>query len=356
LADAVYRHRGIDRTPVIDCLDLVALGCAADIVPLVGENRVLVNFGLEKMQHTENLGLLALLKNANLRGKRLGTERLIFVLAPRINALGRMGSALDAVTLLTTTDSDEAGRIAELLEHQNLKRRQIDEQMLQEAQRKVEEYVDPQRDRAVVLSSEAWHPGVIGIVATRIAEKVHLPTVLISVDGIRSKGSGRSIPGFDLYGALARCRKYLIAFGGHKYAAGLTIDAQSIKEFRDAFLDAAEDTMCPEDLIPKLYIDGEIKLDSIDMNLVTALKRFAPFGSQNMPPVLVSRGVDVVGAPEVVGKNHLKFKARQNGKVLDCIGFNLGHLIYRLTPGEDNLDMAYVIEENDWRGRNGIQL
>jgi single-stranded-DNA-specific exonuclease len=356
LADAVYKHRAVELKAVYKNLDLVALGCAADIVPLIDENRVLVTFGLGQMECTENPGLKALLGNLDLRNKRLGTGQLIFVLAPRINALGRMGSAMEAVTLLTTQDSTEADRISRVLEQQNLLRRQINEKTLDEALEMVEQQVDAERDRAVVLASDGWHPGVIGIVASRIAEKVHLPTVLIAVDGAQGKGSGRSIPGFDLYAALSRCQEHLAAFGGHKYAAGLTIDRDQIEPLRKAFLAAVADLLEPEHLTPQLYIDDEITLDQIDKRLMGLLRRFAPFGPQNMRPVMVSRGVDVVGAAEIVGKNHIKFKVRQNGKVLDCIGFDLGHLEYRLAPGEANLDIAYMIEENDWRGRKGIQL
>ena len=356
LADAVYRSRGRDLSEVYRDLDLVALGCAADIVPMVGENRVLVTYGLYQMQRTENLGLRALLGNLRLLDKRVGTGQLVFVLAPRINALGRMGSALDAVTMLTTDDPSEAQRVAQLLEHQNRMRRQIDEKTFTEALAMVERDVDPERDRAVVLASEAWHAGVIGIVASRIAEKVHLPAVLISVDGSQGKGSARSIPGFDLYAALSRCRDHLVAFGGHTYAAGLTIDGARIEGFREAFMEVASEMLRPEDLIPQLLIDDEISLGQIDERLLSLLKRFAPFGPQNTRPVMVSRGVEVADTPEVVGRNHVRFKARQDGRILDCIGFNLGDLTYRLTPGEANLDMAYVIEENDARGRRGIQL
>ena len=356
LADAVYKAREMDMSPVYKNLDLVALGCAADIVPLVGENRVLVTYGLGQMQCTENPGLIALLRKVHLRHKQLGTEGLIFVLAPRLNALGRLGSALDGVTMLTTSDVEEAARIADVLEDQNQRRREIDERTLDEALEMVEQEVDPDKDQAVVLASDDWHPGVIGIVASRIAERVHLPTVLISVDGETGKGSGRSIPGFDLYAALSRCQQHLSAFGGHKYAAGLTIDRNRIDTLRESFKAAAEEMMQPEDLVPQIYIDDEISLGQIDMRLVSLLKRFAPFGPQNMRPVMVSRGVEVVGGPEEIGKNHIRFKARQDGKILDCVAFNLGHLTYRLTPGEANLDMAYVIEEREYRGRKGIQL
>jgi single-stranded-DNA-specific exonuclease len=356
LADALYRHRKLDPGPVYENLDLVALGCAADIVPLVDENRILVAHGLKEIENTRNPGLRALLRKLNLEGKRLGTGQLIFVLAPRINALGRMGSALDAVTMLTTQDEERAMEIAGLLEEQNQKRRQVDERMYREAIDLVDREVDLIKDKAIVLASDDWHPGVIGIVASRITERVHLPTVLISMEGDSGKGSARSIPGFDLFGALSQCRSHLSSFGGHKYAAGLSVEKAKLSEFREALLSAASEMLGQDDLIPQLDIDDEITLNQIDMKLIDILKRFGPFGPLNTRPIMMSRGVEVVGNPAVVGRNHIRFKARQKGSVFDCIGYNLGHLIYRLTEGEANLDMAYVIEENEWRGRKDIQL
>ncbi len=356
LAEAVYRKRNKDLSPVYENLDLVALGCAADIVPLVGENRIFVTHGLRCLKETTNQGLKALLKNVGLCGRELGTGQLIFTLASRINALGRLENAMGAVTMLTTDDETEARQIAQMLETQNIKRREIDSRMLSEALSLVEEHVDVTKDRAVVLASASWHPGVIGIVATRIAEKIHLPTVLISLDGDNGKGSARSIPNFDLFQAISLCREHVVAFGGHKYAAGLTIAAEQVDAFREHFLRVARELIHVEDMVPCIDIESELSLDQIDMHLVNVLKRFAPFGPQNLRPVMVSKNVEVVGAPSLVGNNHLRFSARQNGRVLDCIGFNLGHLAYRLTPGESNLDMAYVIEENEWRGRKGIQL
>ena len=356
LADALYRHRSLDPGPVYDNLDLVALGCAADIVPLVDENRVLVAHGLQKIQETQNPGLRALLRKLNLDGKQIGTSQLIFVLAPRINALGRMGSALEAVTMLITEDSERAMEIADLLEEQNQLRRQVDERMYGEAIEMVDEQVDLEADKAIVLWSDDWHPGVIGIVASRIAERVHLPTVLISMEGDSGKGSARSIPGFDLFSVLSLCRPHLMSFGGHKYAAGLSVARENLLGFREALLTAVGELLDLNGMTPKLEIDDEITLNQIDTKLIEILKRFGPFGPLNRRPLMVSRGVEVVGNPAIVGKNHLRFKARQNGSVFDCIGYNLGHLTYRLTPGESNLDMAYVIEENEWRGRNDIQI
>jgi single-stranded-DNA-specific exonuclease len=246
--------------------------------------------------------------------------------------------------------------IADLLEEQNQLRRQVDERMYKEAIELVDREVDLDHDSAIVLSSDDWHPGVIGIVASRIAERVHLPTVLISMEGESGKGSARSIPGFDLFGALSRCRSHLISFGGHKYAAGLSVEKANLPAFREALLEAAGEMLDVDDMTPKLEIDDEITLNQIDTRLIEILKRFGPFGPQNTRPMMMSRGVEVVGNPSVVGRNHIRFKARQKGSVFDCIGYNLGHLAYRLTPGEANLDMAYVIEENEWRGRKDIQL
>jgi single-stranded-DNA-specific exonuclease len=340
LAEAIYRKRDKDLAPVYENLDLVALGCAADIVPLVEENRIFVMHGLIRLRDTANQGLKALLKNVGLWGQTLGTSQLIFILAPRINALGRLDSAMGAVAMLTTDVEEEARNIAKMLEDQNMKRREIDSQMLSEALSLVEEQVDIIKDRAVVLASASWHPGVIGIVATRIAEKVHLPTVLISLDGESGKGFARSIPSFDLFQALSLCREHVTAFGGHKYAAGLTIAVEKVDAFREHFLRVAKELSHPEDMVHCIDIESELSLDQIDLRLVNVLKRFAPFGPQNLRPVMVSRNVEVVGAPSQVGNNHLRFNARQNGRVFDCIGFNLGHLAYRLTPGESNLDMA----------------
>jgi single-stranded-DNA-specific exonuclease len=356
LADALYLFRKLDPGPVYRNLDLVALGCAADVVPLVDENRVLVAQGLKEIEQTRNPGLRALLRKLNLVGRQLGTGQLIFVIAPRINALGRMGSALEAVTMLTTEDEERAMEIADLLEEKNQLRRQVDERMYREAIDMVDGEVDLKRDKAIVLWSDDWHPGVIGIVASRIAERVHLPTVLISMEGNSGKGSARSIPGFDLFGALSRCRPHLMSFGGHKYAAGLSVERSNLPAFRDALLGAAHEMLDLDDMTPKLEIDDEITLDQIDSKLIEILNRFGPFGPLNTRPIMVSRGVEVVGNPAVVGRNHIRFKARQNGSMFDCIGYNLGHLTYRLTPGEANLDMAYVIEENEWRGRRDIQL
>ena len=355
LAQGLFEHLGWDPAPIYKHLDLIALGSAADIVPLVDENRVLVKFGLEQMSRTGNLGLKALLENVGLLGKPLGTGQIVFVLAPRINAVGRMGSASKAVRLLTTDNEGQAKNIAQILEADNRRRKRVDDKTLTEALKLAEETIS-EDDRVIVLAAEGWHQGVIGIVASRIVEHFYLPTVLISLDGEMGKGSARSIPGFNLYEALHASQDALEAFGGHRYAAGLTIRRDRIEVFREKLQRVAKARLTDEMRIPHFRVDGEISLGQINERLVRLLGHLAPFGPQNMKPVLVSRGLEVVGTPTIVGTDHLKLRVRQQGHLFDCIGFGMGSLLYRATPGEANLDLAYVVEENEWMGRKKIQL
>ena len=356
------------------CLDLVALGSAADIVPLTGENRILVKLGLETLRCTEKLGLRALIKSSGLLGRSIGTGQVVFILAPRINAVGRMGSAARAVHLLVADSERRADNIAKILETENRNRRNLDEEIYKEAVEIMERQFDPERDWSIVLHKEGWHPGVVGIVASRLVERYYRPTVMIALGdeldmlntqaesqgGKIGKGSARSIPGFDIYSALKACQNYLISFGGHKFAAGLSIQKEMIPAFRNAFNQVARQMMTSEHLIPKICFDGVLKLNEIDAKFIRLLKLFAPHGPQNMRPVFLSTNLEVVGTPQIVGNNHLKFKVRQRGAqnriVIDAIGFNLGDLIYRISPGEANLDMIYVIEENEFQGERSLQL
>jgi single-stranded-DNA-specific exonuclease len=337
-------------------LDLVAIGSAADIVPLVDENRILVHEGLNRLPGSEKVGLQALLESSGLRADSIGTGQVVFILAPRINAVGRLGSADRAVHLLTATSQQQAANIAAILEQENRNRRDLDEETFAEADRMVQDLYDPEQHWFLVLAKEGWHPGVIGIVASKIAEKYYRPTVLIAVEDGVGKGSARSIPGFDVYAALRSCSRLLLGFGGHKYAAGLTVAAEQIGDLRKALNAHARQTIQPGDLVPKIWVDSPLNFREIDGKFWTLLKRFAPYGPQNMRPVFMSRNLEVVGIPQIVGNNHLKFKVRQDGIVIDAIGFGLGDLLYRLAPGEGNLDMVYVIDENEFMGRKLLQL
>ncbi len=342
--EELYRH-----------LDLVAVGSTADIVPLVDENRVFVKAGLERINQTENVGLRALLQVCGLALGTINTGNVVFILAPRINAVGRMGDATRAVTLLTTNDATQAMEIARVLEMENRERRSVDDETYREALQMIEAQCDPSRDLVFVLQKEAWHTGVIGIVASRVVEKFYRPTIMISTQNGAGKGSARSIPGFDLYKALRECEQHLAAFGGHKYAAGLSIKTENIAALRAQLQTVAARMLTPELLTPRLLLDGEIRLSEIDARFMKFLNALAPYGPQNMRPAFVSRGLRVVGNPQIVGNNHLRFHVSQDERRLDCIGFNLGDLRPKLINGSD-VDLAYLVEENTWQGRTTIQL
>jgi len=356
LIQAISRSLQLPEDTHQEFIDLVALGSAADIVPLINENRILVKKGLEKINQQDRLGLKALMEISGLSRKKIGTGQLVFLIAPRINAVGRLGNAERAVRLLISDSEPGAREIAQILEMENRNRKNIDEETFLQALELMESQCDVENDRAVVLAKEGWHSGVIGIVASRIAERVHRPTIMIAVEDGVGKGSARSIAGFDIYSAIKECESYLLGFGGHKYAAGLTIETDKIDSFASGFKQLAQSMIKKEDLIQRIWVDQEVDLPEITDSTVQILNSFAPFGPQNMRPVFLTRNVQVVGTPRVVGKNHLKFRVRQGDRIFEAIGFNLGAFFYRLTPGENNLDLVYVVEENNWNGQNKVQL
>lgn len=356
LAQGLCARLGFDDSELETHLDLVALGTAADIVPLSGENRILTKFGLEQVAKTNKIGLRSLVEITGLLGEEIETGHVVFILAPRINAVGRLGDAQRAISLLTTSQRERARQVARFLNDENRRRKDIDEGMFQEAQDLIEKHVDLESDRAIVLASEKWHPGVIGIVASRVVEQYYRPTVLIALEGDRGKGSGRSIGGFNLYVALEECQDLLTRFGGHKYAAGLTIEADNVATFREKLKAVAAERLSPEHLIRSLKIDVSITLDQADQELLDTLDDLAPFGPQNMRPVLMATNLEVVGYPRVVGQNHLKFKVRQNDRVLDVIAFDMGKRLGDLEMGKASLNLAFVLEENRWQGKASLQM
>jgi single-stranded-DNA-specific exonuclease len=355
-AQAVYQRLGQDETELEDHLDLVALGTAADIVPLVGENRILTKFGMNQVARTTKPGLKSLIFVSGILGQQIGTGQVVFILAPRINAVGRLGDAELAIRLLTTRDERKASEFARLLDQENRKRKDIDESTLREALDMIEQAVDLDKDKAIVLASSGWHPGVIGIVASRLVERFHRPTIMIAIDQEEGKGSARSIPGFHLYEALGECDEFLIRYGGHKYAAGLSISPEDIGPFREKFRKVSDQRLTDDDLLPRLFIDGELELAQIDTSLIKLLDLFAPFGPQNMRPVFQTRNLSVWGEPYVVGKNHLRLRVKKDKAVFDCIGFGLGDMVKPLSMKGVRLDLAYVIETNYWNDTYKIQL
>jgi single-stranded-DNA-specific exonuclease len=355
-AQALYQAHNQDQRDLDEHLDLVAMGTAADIVPLVGENRVLTKFGISQIARTTKPGLKSLTFVAGLMGKDISTGQVVFILAPRINALGRLGDAKEAVRLLSTRDEKVASEIARKLDEVNKRRKEIDETTLREALNQIDEVVDLKNDRAIVLAGEGWHQGVIGIVASRIVERYHLPTIMISVTDGEGKGSARSIPGFHLCEALKECENLLIKYGGHKYAAGLSIRDDRIEEFREEFKRVSINHLSNEDITPKLHIDLEIELTDINDHLMQTLEEFSPFGPQNMRPVFLTRNCEVVGQPYVVGKNHLKMRVRKGDPVFDVIGFGFGQMAHQISSKGCLVDLAYVIEYNTYNEVTRKQL
>ncbi len=357
VAQALYQRLQQDESELEEHLDLVALGTSADIVPLVGENRILTKFGIRQISGTTKPGLKSLTFVSGLMGKEIGTGQVVFILAPRINAIGRLGDAELAIKLLTTKDEKVASEIARKLDRENQRRKNIDEKTLNEALEQIRDLVDFENDKAVVLASEGWHPGVIGIVASRLVERYHLPTVMIAIDdNNEGKGSARSIPGFHLTEALKKCEDLLIRYGGHKYAAGLTIAPENIDAFRQRLKEVSKLMLTDEDMVAKLYIDSEIELSEIDSVFLDILETFAPFGPQNMRPVFLTRNCEVLGQPYRVGKNHLKMKVRKGDAVFDIIGFGFGDWARQLSGRGSLVDLVYVIEYNSWEGHTRIQL
>jgi single-stranded-DNA-specific exonuclease len=340
---------------LLDYLQYVTLATTADIVPLVNENRIMVKLGLELINSIPVPGIRALIETSGLSLGRISSGQIVFVLAPRINAVGRLGDANRAVEMLASDSYDRAVQIARVMENENFQRRKIDEETFLQAQEIVEKFLEADNDSALVLHQEAWHPGVIGIVASRLVERYYRPTIMMTtVDGV-AKGSARSISGFNIHDALKRCEDKLIQFGGHKYAAGLTVELDKVDEFRDAFKQVAAELLTEDLLIPEIKVDAEVQLSDLTPKFIRVLSQFAPFGPENMRPVFAARGVEVLGQPRIVGKNHLRFKVRSNTHVVDAIGFNLGHLLSRVKSGS-KVDVAFSLDEGEFAGETVPQL
>ncbi|MCD6249701.1 MAG: single-stranded-DNA-specific exonuclease RecJ [candidate division Zixibacteria bacterium] len=355
-AQALYVRLGQEASELYEHLDLVALGTSADIVPLVDENRVLTKFGIKQIARTTKPGIKSLAFVSGLMGKEIGTGQVVFILAPRINAIGRLGDARQAVRLMSTRDERLASEIARKLDSENRRRKEIDEKTLREALEQMQTTVDIENDKAIVLSAEGWHQGVIGIVASRLVERYHLPTIMIAEANGEGKGSARSIPGFHLCNALKECEHLLIRYGGHKYAAGLSIKSENIPAFRKEFKEVSARKLTVEDTTPKLYIDQEIELTDVTNAFVEALEKFSPFGPQNMRPIFLTRNCELADNPYVVGKNHLKMKVRKDGAVVDVIGFGFGHMANQLSDRGCLVDIVYALEFNTYRGVTKIQI
>lgn len=345
LACAIGSRIGKKELP-LKYLDLVALAGAADIVPLIDENRILVKEGIDQINSNPRPGVAALIRSARMEPGNLSAGQIVFTIAPRVNAVGRLGDAHRAVELFTTDDPVKAVQLAQVLEDENTERRKIDEMTFSHAMQLVEELVDFDAELGIVLHCDDWHPGVIGIVASRLVEKFHRPAVMLTtIDGV-AKGSARSIPGFNIYEALQNCDDLLLQFGGHEAAAGLAIEIEKVEDFKKRFNSVLRKNMTDENMLHEISVDAKIAFSEISPKFIRVLDQFAPFGPGNMRPVFVSENVSLVYAPRIVGTNHLITSFKQNGneKVFDAIGFNLGTFAAQIDKEKNLVDIVYTIE------------
>jgi single-stranded-DNA-specific exonuclease len=356
LALAVARARRVPEERVLEDLDLVAVGSIADVAPLVGENRVLVKRGLSVLSNSKKIGFRELVRSAGFERRDLGVWQVAFGLAPRINAAGRIGDARAAVELLTTDSPDVARMRAAELERENDRRREMDFAILAQALEMIGGEASLGSSRVIVLSSAAWHPGVIGIAASRVKERFGLPAILIAVDGEMGRGSARGVPGFSLYDALSHCTDLLVTFGGHEQAAGFTIRKAMIEEFRARIGAYAREHLAGKDLTPSLKIDGELPLDYIGLELFEEIRLLAPFGPENSEPVFIAKGLVPAGRVQVVGRGHVKFAVSDGDRRVDVIAFDKANLVETGIFSGGPFDLAFTLGENQYLGDRVVQL
>jgi len=331
-------------------LDLVALGTIADVVPLLDENRIFVKHGLDELTNSSRIGIEALKKAAGVSGQ-VGCGTVGFRLAPRLNAAGRLEDAALGVELLLSDDRKTASDIASGLEASNTERQTLEQEMLLDVLRRVRGEPRLTGKKSIVLASRDWHPGVIGIVASRIVDIYHRPTILIALQGDSGRGSGRSIPKFHLHDALHACEEHLLKFGGHKYAAGLSIEESTLEAFVERFDEIAQGVLDDADLTPELSIDGELCGADLTPELAGAIENLSPFGMGNPEPVFIARSAKVVDR-RVLKEKHLKLRLALGERVVDAIGFNMAE---SKEPAAA-IDVAFCLGLNYWNGRNHLQL
>lgn len=358
LIQGTTQKLGLDKSLPDQYLDLVAISIASDIVPLVDENRNLMRRGLILINTTPRVGIKALLTCIKVPPGSVTTSSIVFSIGPRINAAGRMGDASVAVELMIADDETTASRRASELESINVKRRSTDSRTMEEATAMLEADFNLDEISSMVLHHPDWHLGVIGIVASRLVDAYYRPAIMLSTVEGKIKGSARSIKGFNIYDALKQCEDLLEQFGGHEFAAGLTMEKENLEEFRSRMNQIAVSNLSENDFKPELMIDAELKLDHVDMKFWKLLTQFEPFGPGNMRPVFVSRDVCIEGIPTIVGSGHLKMKVRQEQSgIFDAIGFNMHDFEPLLRNCDrDKIDVAYVLEENHWNGRRTLQM
>ena len=352
LSLALLARLGGSENVALRQLDLVALATIADVAPLRGENRALAKYGLKMMSDTGNVGLRALIEASGLAGTPLTAGRIGFVLAPRLNAAGRVGHAMRGVELLLSPDASECNRLARDLEELNKARQEIDRETLAQA-RAMADKLDLDQVYGVVLAAEGWHPGVIGIVASRLVEDLARPVMMVALEQGMGKGSGRSTSRFDLHAGLTACSGLLVRYGGHKAAAGITIAADRLEEFTARFNEVARERLTPNDLVHELRIDLELTVDDVSADLEGLLRYFEPYGMGNPAPLLAVHGARLHGPPRTVGKDGLKVRLASRNGPLDALGWGMADRIAEFADG-DAVDVAFKLERDTYMGESKV--
>lgn len=354
LMTAISEKLSLPESTHFAYLDLVATAIAADIVPISGENRILAYYGLEKVNQNPCPGIKALMQLAGVQ-KKMHITNLVFIIAPRVNAAGRMDDAKKAVQLFIEKDPVKAMAFAEMLHSDNADRREADSTITEEALALIE--ADPAfaNKKTTVVYQEHWHKGVVGIVASRLIEKHYRPTVVLTKSGDYIAGSARSVAGFNLYEAIHACREHLLGYGGHFAAAGMTLLPEKVNDFAAAFEQAVQEQIKPEQLIPEIIIDAPIHFESITPTLYNILTQMEPFGPDNMRPVFIAEKVYDTGFSKIVKEQHIRFVVKQRNITLTGIGFNMANK-FELLQQQQPLDLVFTLDENEWNGEKTIQL
>ena len=350
LIQAISTELKLEEKEYLKYLDLVCIGTISDIVPLVDENRVIAKLGLKLIEKTKNIGLKTLLNIADLR--KIDSTAISFGVAPRINACGRMGFQEEALQLFLTEDSGEATKIAKRLVQFNQERQAKEKQIFEEVIEKIEK--DDKDKKCIVLAEENWHHGIIGIVASKITEIYYKPSILIFIEGDKGKGSGRSVPGYDLYTALTKCSDYIEKFGGHSMAIGITIKKENFEKLKEAIEKYAQESNI-SDIMPIINIDKEINLKNINIEEVKSLELLEPFGEANKMPLFLLRNLKIDSIRALSGGKHLKLTLKQDNNIVDAIGFNMGDLSKEYLLG-DKVDVVGTIEINSFGNKENIQI
>lgn len=354
LISALAPQFGLGNEHVYEYLDLLATAIAADIVPITGENRILAFHGLQKVNKDPNKGIRALMQLSGLKGE-LQINNLVFMIAPRVNAAGRMDDARKAVQLFIAETDKEALEYAELLHSDNSDRKEADSSITEEALQQIRSHPEWDKRSSTLVYQPHWHKGVVGIVASRLIEHYYRPTIVLTRSGDYVAGSARSVPGFNLYEAIHACREHLLGYGGHFAAAGMTLETEQVEALREKFEQVVSSTIDPQMLIPEIEIDAVISLQDIKWSFYNIISQMEPFGPENPAPVFMIKAAQDKGLSRIVKEQHIRFVLSENGTSITGIGFGMADK-FPLLQGSQPVDVVFKIDVNEWNGNTSLQI